>query len=124
MFRQMLKSKIQKAIITETNLNYKGSIGIDKAILKKSDILPGEKVQLLNYNNGDRLETYTIEEKPNSGNIVLYGPAAKKGKKGEEICILSYCMLEDDKSKSKLPKIVYLDKNNSLKEIKEEKEIM
>ncbi len=117
MLIQMLKSKIQKAIVTNTKLYYNGSIGIDEEILKKSNIFAGEKVQVLNYNSGYRLETYVIPEPKNSGNIILYGPAAKKGKKGEEICILSYGFIEKNKAKTNSSKIIYLNEKNEIKKV-------
>lgn len=76
-FRQLFKSKIHRATITKKELRYDGSIGIDKKLLLESDLLAGEKVQVLNFNNGKRFETYVIEEKENSGDIVLYGPAVR-----------------------------------------------
>lgn len=110
--REILKSKIQKATITKIELDYQGSIGIDKAILDKGDIVPGEKVQVLNFNNGQRLETYVIEEKKNSGIIALYGPAARHGQIGDKVCILSYVLVSDE-AKIK-PKLVLLDKENKI----------
>jgi len=94
--RQILKSKIHNVVITKTKLNYHGSIGIDKALLLKNDILPGEKVQVLNFDNGQRFETYVIEEKKNSRTIALYGPAARCGEIGDRICIISYALVSDD----------------------------
>lgn len=114
MLREVLKSKIQKVIITKTELNYEGSIGIDKLILQKTDILPGEKVQVLNFNNGERFETYVIEEKGGSGEICLYGPAARLGQIGDEICILSYVLASDDEIKKIKPKVIELSRNNKL----------
>ncbi len=110
--REVIKSKIHKAVITETNLNYQGSIGIDKTLLMKSDIIPGEKVQVLNFNNGQRFETYVIEEKANSGRTVLYGPAARCGKAGDKICIISYVSISEDEIGKIKAKIVMVDKNN------------
>ena len=115
MLRQMMKSKIHKANITDAKLNYNGSIGIDKNILKKADILQYEKVHVLNYNTGVRFETYAIEEKAGSGSICLYGPAAKMGKKGQDICILTYAAITDKEAKSLKPKVVRLDNKNRLK---------
>ncbi len=112
--REMLKSKIHKAVITEKKIDYNGSIGVDKRLLEESGILPGEKVQVLNFNNGRRLETYTIEEEKNSGKIILYGPAGRCGEVGDELCILSYVLVtEDDIGKIKPRKIV-VKKNNQI----------
>lgn len=116
--REILKSKIHKATITKTELNYEGSIGIDKTLLLKSDMVPGEKVQVLNFNNGLRLETYVIEEKENSGIIALYGPAARCGVVGDEICILSYMLVSPEGLEKVKPKMVVVDKDNRVVVIK------
>ena len=111
----VLKSKITEARITHTQLFYKGSMGIDGRVMKAVDLLPGERVQVLNYDNGERLETYTIEERAGSGRIVLYGPASKKGKVGERLCILSYAIMSSSKAKNNKPLIVTLDSKNRIK---------
>lgn len=113
--RQVIKSKIHNAIITETTLHYNGSIGIDKALLEKSNIIPGERVQVLNFNNGERFETYAIEEKENSGKIALYGPAAKRGKAGDKLCIVSYLLITDDEIGKIKKQVVILDEKNRIK---------
>ncbi len=110
--RQVIKSKIQKATITKTELDYNGSIGIDKSLLLKSNIASGERVQVLNFNNGNRFETYVIEEEKNSGIIALYGPAAKLGNINDKICIISYLLVTDDEIAKLEAKIVFVDKNN------------
>ncbi|MDI6704444.1 MAG: aspartate 1-decarboxylase [bacterium] len=112
--REVLKSKIQKATINKIELDYQGSIGIDKAILDKSDIVPGEKVQVLNFNNGQRFETYVIEEKENSRIISLYGPAARQAQIGDKVCILSYVLVSDEGQPKIKPKLVLLDKENKV----------
>ncbi len=112
--REVLKSKIHRARITDTKLYYKGSIGIDKTLMLKSDIAANEKVQVLNFNNAARFETYAIEEKEGSGSISLYGPAAKLGKVGDEICILSYSLVSEEELDSLRPKIIYVDKGNKV----------
>ena len=111
-FRQMFKSKIQGAVITKKELRYNGSIGIDKTLLIKSDMLAGEKVQVLNFNNGQRLETYIIEEKENSGIISLYGPAARLGEIGDKLCIISYAFVGQDNAEAIKPSIICVDDNN------------
>ena len=113
-FRQMFKSKIHDAKITKKELHYSGSIGIDKAFLLKSDMLPGERVQVLNFNNGQRFETYIIEEKENSGTIALYGPAARLGEVGDKICILSYVLVSEDEVNKIENKIVSVSENNKI----------
>ncbi len=106
--REFLKSKINRAVITEKRLKYLGSIGIDSDILKQVGILGNEKVDVLNYNNGVRFQTYVIEEEAGSGKIILYGPAARCGEVGDEICILSYCLLSDDEIAGNSPAVVDL----------------
>lgn len=110
--REVIKSKIHKATITKTELDYQGSIGIDKALLIESDIVPGEKVQVLNFDNGMRFETYVIEEAENSGNIVLYGPAARCGKIGDRTCVISYVSITEDEIGKIKGKVVSVNKNN------------
>ncbi len=118
--REVLKSKIHKAVITRTELDYQGSIGIDKKILKKTDISPGEKVQVLNFDNGMRFETYVIEEKENSGNFILYGPAARCGKEGDRICVISYSLVTDDELDGVEAKVVFLNEHNKIIENKKD----
>lgn len=112
---EILKSKITEATITHTKLFYKGSMGIDGAVMQKANILPGEKVHVLNYDNGERLETYTIEEKSGSGRIVLYGPASRKGKVGHRLCILSYATVKYESAGTIKAKVVTLDSKNKIK---------
>ncbi|MCD6423196.1 MAG: aspartate 1-decarboxylase [Elusimicrobia bacterium] len=88
--KKVLKAKITKVKITDTVLYYQGSIGIDKEILEKVGLQGNDAVQVLNYNNGERFETYIIEEEKGSKKIILYGPAVHKGKVGDEVCILAY----------------------------------
>jgi 8-oxo-dGTP diphosphatase len=111
----VLKSKITQATITHTQLFYKGSMGIDSVVMKAVGLLPGEKVQVLNYDNGERLETYTIEEKPGSGKVVLYGPASRKGKVGQRLCILSYASMSYHDAKHHKANVVTLNSNNRIK---------
>ena len=114
MLRLMCKSKIHKAHITKTNLLYEGSIGIDKKLLDASNIYPNEVVQVLNANNGARFETYVIEEKENSGQIILYGPAARLGEPGDTVIILSKALLEAKEIQNLKIKVVYVDENNAI----------
>jgi aspartate 1-decarboxylase len=88
--RWFLRSKIHKAIVTATNVNYVGSIGTDKALTQKAGILPGEKVLVVDNSNGARLETYVIEEKKDSGKVVVYGAAARLVKKGDEVIVMGF----------------------------------
>ena len=112
MFRIMCKSKIHRVKITKVDLHYEGSIGIDKTLLEKADIYPGEIVQVVNVNNGSRFETYAIEEKSGSGDIGLYGAEAHLGKAGDLVIILSNCLLDDIGSRSLKMKVVRVDSKN------------
>ena len=114
MLRIMCKSTIRGAIVTGTKLHYEGSIGIDRQILDAADILPWERVQVVNLNNGIRLETYVIEEKAGSGTICLKGPAARLGQVGDEVIILSYVIMADNEARIIQPKVVRLQDGNRL----------
>ncbi len=116
MFRTMCKSKIRGAVVTGTKLHYDGSIGIDEAILDAADLYPWERVQVVNLNNGARLETYVIKEKAGSGTICLKGPAARLGQVGDEIIIISYVELTEEEAKSITPVVVNLENGNQLAE--------
>lgn len=112
MYREMCKSKIQTATVTETNLYYQGSVTIDKALMEAGDILEYEKVQILNVNNGQRIETYAIEGERGSGIICLNGAAARWAHHGDKVIIISYCLVEEGRAKNWRPKIVLVDENN------------
>lgn len=101
------------ATITDTLLNYEGSIAVDPVLLKAAGLIPGEKVHVLNFDNGKRLETYTIIGKP--GEISLRGPAARQGKKGDKVIILSYGLTEEKKAAKIKPKIVHVNGRNEIK---------
>lgn len=116
---ETLKSKITEAIITNTVHFYKGSMGIDAKIMKEANIKAGEKVHVLNYDNGERFETYVIAEKAGSKKFTLYGPASLKGKKGQRLCILSYVYIPQNQLALLKPRIVLLDTRNQIKKIKE-----
>ena len=115
MLREILKSKIHNATVTKKELYYEGSIGIDKALLFKSNILANEKVQVVNFNNGARFETYVIVEKEDSGIIALYGPAARQAEVGDRICIIAYGMVEDSRAELVKPHVIILDDKNKIK---------
>jgi len=115
MLRVFCKSKISNAFITKKEMRYSGSIGIDKSIMEGADIMSGEQVQVLNLNNGERFSTYAIEEKEDSGKIVLYGPAVRRGEEGDEIVILSYCMMETKERHNFSMRVLTLGKNNQCK---------
>ena len=116
MLRTILKSKIHRAHITETNLYYQGSITLDAELMAKVDILPGEKVEVLNLNNGQRLETYAIKGKAGSGTVCLNGPAARGGYVGDEIIIVSYVLVDDKEARGVKPKIITVDERNRIKD--------
>ena len=115
--RIMLKSKIHRAYVTETNINYEGSITIDKKLMEEADILPFERVEVLNLNNGARFDTYAIEG--SKGEICINGAAARLAIKGDIVIILSYCYVDDDEARNFIPKLVYVDANNAITEIKQ-----
>ena len=115
--RTMLKSKIHRACITETNINYEGSITIDKKLMEEADILSFEQVQVLNLNNGARFDTYAI--KGEKGEICLNGAAARLAIKGDIIIILSYCYVNNDKARNFIPRLVSVDANNAITEATE-----
>jgi len=117
MQREMLKSKIHRVTVTEAELYYEGSITVDQDLLEAADILPYEKVQVLNFNNGSRLDTYTIEGAAGSGTICLNGPAARFGSVGDEIIIVSYVHLPDEDVKKFKPKVVMVDKKNKITKV-------
>jgi aspartate 1-decarboxylase len=113
----MLKSKIYYATVTDMQLYYKGSITIDEDIIEKADLLPNEKVEILNMNNGSRIETYVIRGKRGSGVVCLNGPAARTGIKGDKLVIVSYGLYTDDEIKKLKPNCVELNDENKIKNI-------
>ncbi len=114
MLLTMFKSKIHRATVTEANLNYVGSITIDEDLLDAAGILPGEKVQIVNNNNGERLETYTISGERGSGVICLNGAAARRVQPGDTVIIIAYCMIDALEAKNFKPSIVILGANNAI----------
>jgi aspartate 1-decarboxylase len=112
----MFKSKIHRATVTEANLNYVGSITIDKTLLKASNILPGEKVQIVNNFNGARLETYVIEGEADSGVICLNGAAARLVQPGDNLIIIASCWITAEEAKELKPNIVFVDIKNRIVE--------
>jgi aspartate 1-decarboxylase len=115
MLRIMLKSKIHRATVTEANIYYEGSITIDALLMKESDILQNEKVEVLNLNNGQRIETYAIEGKAGSGIICLNGPAARGACVGDQVIILSYVNIDDEEAKKLKAKVIKVDGENRIK---------
>lgn len=111
---EVLKSKIHRAVITEANLNYVGSITIDEHLMDAANIIENEKVQVVNVNNGERLETYVIRGKRGSGICCLNGPAARKGMVGDIVVIISYASMDFDEAKKFKPWIVFPKEGNKL----------
>lgn len=120
MLRTMMKAKIHRARVTEANLNYVGSITIDENILEQVDILPHEKVQIVNNNNGARLETYVIPGERGSKTVCLNGAAARLVQPDDIIIIVSYGMLSDEELIDFKPKVAIMDEYNNIKEIIEQ----
>ncbi len=114
--RVMLKSKIHRAYITDCNIDYEGSITIDKELMEEADILPYERVEVLNINNGARFDTYAIEGE--KGEICINGAAARLALKGDTVIILTYSSIEDDEAGNITPKLVYVDGKNAITETK------
>ncbi|GKU79505.1 aspartate 1-decarboxylase [Paenibacillus sp. L3-i20] len=112
MFRTMMKSKLHRATVTEANLNYVGSITIDEDLMDAADLLENEKVQIVNNNNGARLETYVITGERGSGVICLNGAAARLVQPGDQVIIISYSIVTNEEAKSHKPIITILDSNN------------
>ena len=112
MKRVMLKSKIHRARLTGTELEYEGSITIDRTLLDAADMLPGEQVHVLNMSNGSRIITYAIEAPADSGTVLLNGPAARMGHAGDEVMVLSYGELTDEEARGHHPRVVRVDEKN------------
>jgi aspartate 1-decarboxylase len=114
--RTMLKSKIHRARVTQVDLDYEGSITIDRSLMEASDILPFERVEVLNVNNGARFSTYAIEGEADSGTIGVNGAAARLVARGDIVIILSYCQVPDDEAANMTPAIVRVDSQNTIVE--------
>ncbi|MCJ8006652.1 aspartate 1-decarboxylase [Lederbergia wuyishanensis] len=117
MFRTMMNGKIHRATVTEANLNYVGSITIDGDILEKVGMLPNEKVQIVNNNNGARFETYIIEGEKGSGVICVNGAAARLVQPGDIVIIISYALVPEEKVRSHQPKIALMTKDNKISDM-------
>jgi len=114
MFRTMMKAKLHRATVTEANLNYVGSITIDEDLLDHVDMLPNEKVQIVNNNNGARLETYIIPGPRGSGVICLNGAAARLVHPGDTVIIIAYSLMSEEEARSHVPRVAILDHNNQI----------
>ena len=111
---EFLYAKIHRATVTDANLNYVGSITIDKTLLEASDIKANQKVEILDINNGERFSTYVIEGEKNSGTICLNGAAARKVQKGDKVIIVAYAILDEQEQQNFVPKIIHVDENNKI----------
>jgi aspartate 1-decarboxylase len=109
---EIFKSKIHRAVITEANLNYVGSITIDEDLMEAANIIENEKVQVVNINNGERLETYVIKGKRGSGVCCLNGPAARKAVVGDIVVIIAYATMDFEEAKTFKPSIVFPKEGN------------
>ncbi|MBK7226557.1 MAG: aspartate 1-decarboxylase [Saprospiraceae bacterium] len=116
MFLQFFKSKIHRATVTEANLNYVGSITIDEDLMEAANLYEGEKVQIVNNNNGERFETYVIKGERNSGRICLNGAAARKAEIGDIVIIISYAFMTPEEAKGFHPISIHVDEKNKLKD--------
>jgi aspartate 1-decarboxylase len=120
----MCKSKIHRARVTQAELYYEGSLTVDTDLLDAADILPYERVQICNVNNGERFETYVIPGKRRSGTVCLNGAAARLGSVGDEIIIISYGTYNEEELKNFRPNVLLLDKDNKIVDIKKDTEII
>lgn len=120
MLRTMFKSKIHRATVTGADLNYMGSITVDVDLLEKADILPYEKVQVVNNNNGTRLETYTIAGERGSGEICLNGAAARLVQRGDQVIIISYAAYSREDLQQYRPRVIFVDDKNRITKISDE----
>lgn len=109
MFIEIVKSKIHRVTVTEANLNYVGSVTIDEDLMEAANLIAGEKVQVVNINNGERLETYVIRGERGSGHICLNGPAARRVAVGDIIIIMSYAIMDFEEAKTFKPAVIFPD---------------
>lgn len=114
---EMLKGKIHRATVTQAELNYVGSITVDSALLEAAGILEYEKVQVVDIDNGSRLETYTIAGEKGSGVICLNGAAARCVEVGDKVIIMAYCTMTEDEAKEHKPNVVFVNGDNKIKKV-------
>lgn len=120
MWREMMKSKIHRGTVTDANLNYMGSITIDRTLMEAANLLPHEKVQVVNINNGARFETYCLPGEPGSGTICLNGAAARLVQPGDIVLIISYCWLEEKDLLTHRPRVVFVNERNEVVSVEEQ----
>lgn len=114
----MLKAKIHHARVTETNVDYEGSLALDENLIRAADMLSYERVHVYNVSNGERFATYLIKAEKGSGKVAVYGAAAHKAKVGEKLIIVSYAIIDEEETDFFMPKILILDADNKIVEIK------
>lgn len=114
MLIEVLKSKIHRVKITQAELHYVGSVTIDEDLINAANLVENEKVQIVNINNGERLETYVIKGERGSGEICLNGPAARKAQVGDIVIIISYCTIDQNESKTHKPVVIFPDEKNKI----------
>lgn len=115
----MLKSKIHRAIVTDADLHYVGSITIDKELMEAADLISYERVMVVDIDNGSRLETYVIGGKPESGTVAMNGAAARLIHKGDTIIIFSFSIVDEEEARSMKPRVVYVDEHNRVSHIED-----
>lgn len=114
MMIEILKSKVHRAVLTEANLNYVGSLTLDEDLMDAANLIEKEKITVVNVNNGERLETYVIKGRRGSGTVCLNGPAARKGAVGDIVIIISYASIDFEEGKTFKPSIVFPKEGNRL----------
>jgi aspartate 1-decarboxylase len=124
MMRFFLRSKIHRATVTEANLDYEGSITIDRYLMNAAGLLPFEKVEVYNVTNGNRFETYVIEGEAGEGDICVNGAAAHLVSRGDKVIIACYCAVHEGQMLDHRPKLVFVDERNQIKSLKESETAM
>ena len=117
--RRMLKSKIHRATVTGADVNYEGSITLDRVLMEAADIAPYEQVHVLDVDNGARLVTYAIEGEPGSGQVVINGAAARLVNRGDSVIVISYCEVPEEQVRTHRPSLVYVDGRNRIVRVAE-----
>jgi len=115
MKRIVLRAKLHRAVVTESNLDYEGSLSLDASLMKAADMIPFEQVQVYNVSNGERFSTYLIKAEEGSGKVGVYGAAAHKAGPGDKLIIVTYVLLDDEETEFFTPKVIILDNRNRVK---------
>lgn len=118
MLRKLLKSKLHRATLTRADLHYEGSLGVDEELMQAAGLLPNEAVHVWNVNNGSRLQTYVVPAPAGSGEVCLYGSAARKGQPGDVVIIAAFCWMEDEEARTHRPNVVLLGEGNRVKAVR------